>query len=164
MNFKDCQKGYPIYLLDRNDISVSQGKILDVSRPHFDANNPTGTQMVVDVLIELNGKQMPSFVIPENSGIAYTDKVILATDRDSIMREVEAILSRNQEELDMVPRRQETVEKCKAVIEEWNPEVKERRQANERMSNLESAVKGLKDYIKTNDQKMDKILSLLQGK
>ena len=164
MLFKDCQKGYPVFLLDRNEITATQGKIIDVSRPHFDNQNPTTTQMVVDVTIEVDGKQMPPFVMSENAPIAYTDKLILSTDRDSILREVEAVLARNEEELSMVDVRKQTVEKCKQIIEDWNPEAKERRQTNERMTKIEDSVQGLRKYIEGNDKKMDKILSLLQSK
>ena len=144
MLFKDCQKGYPVFLLDRNEITAIQGKIIDVSRPHFDNQNPTATQMVVDVTIEVDGKQLPPFVMSENAPIAYTDKLILSTDRDSILREVEALLARNEEELSMVDVRKQTVAKCKQIIEDWNPAVKQQRETDERMTKIEGYVDELR--------------------
>lgn len=164
MLFKDCQKGYPVFMLNRKEVTAHQGKIIDVSRPHFDTQNPSNTQMVVDVIIEVDDKQMPAYVIPENSGVAYTDSMILSTDRDTILREVQAVLSRNEEELKLIPVREKTVRQCQAIIEEWNPEVKNRRETDERISKIETALKDIQKNHTESDNKMDRILKLLESK
>lgn len=158
MLFKDLQKGYPVFLLDRTEITAKQGKIVDVSRPHFDNQNPTNTQMVVDVTIELDGKVQPVFVIPENSPVAYTDKLILSPDRDSILREVQAIMSRNEEELKLIPVREKTVKQCQSIIEEWNPAIRQQRETDERMTKMEEAVGKLRSDV---NDKFDKIMQKL---
>lgn len=136
MLLKDCQKGYPIFILNRNEINACQGKIIDVSRPHFDNRNPTSTSMVIDVTVEIDGKQT-SFVMPESANVAYTDSLVISCDRTDIMREVEVICSRNEEELKQTAVREKTVQKCKAIIEEWNPAIRQQREADERMSKME---------------------------
>lgn len=163
MLLKDCQKGYPIYILDRNSIDASQGKIIDVSRPHFDNRNPSATAMVIDVTVDIDGKQT-SFVMPENSSIAYTDNLVLSCDRSDIMHEVEAICSRNEEELKLTPVREQTVQKCKSIIEEWNPTVKQQRETDERISKIESALTLLQKNNTERDVKIDRIISLLEKK
>lgn len=136
MLLKDCQRGYPIFILNRNEINACQGKIIDVSRPHFDNRNPTSTSMVIDVTVEIDGKQT-SFVMPESANVAYTDSLVISCDRTDIMREVEVICSRNEEELKQTAVREKTVQKCKAIIEEWNPAIRQQREADERMSKME---------------------------
>lgn len=161
MLLKDCQKNYPIFILNRNEINASQGKIIDVSRPHFDNRNPTSTSMVIDVTVEIDGKQT-SFVMPESANVAYTDSLVISCDRTDIMREVEAICSRNEEELKQTPVREKTVQKCKAIIEEWNPTVKQQRETDERISKIENALTELQKNHSDSDVKMDKILRLLE--
>lgn len=163
MLLKDCQKGYPVFILNRNEITVCQGKIVDVSRPHFDNHNPSNTSMVIDVAIDMDGKQS-SFVMPENANIAYTDNLIITSDRTDILREVQAICSRNEEELKQTKVREQTVAKCKSILEDWNPELKERRMTDERISKIEGVVSMLKQNYESSDAKMDKILKLLETK
>lgn len=163
MLLKDCQKGYPIFILNRNEINACQGKIIDVSRPHFDNRNPTSTSMVIDVTVEIDGKQT-SFVMPESASVAYTDTLVISCDRTDIMREVEAICSRNEEELKQTPVREKTVQRCKAIIEEWNPEIKNRRETEDRIGKIESALGILQKNYAESDGKMDRILKLLETK
>lgn len=163
MLLKDCQKGYPIFILNRGDIAACQGKIIDVSRPHFDNHNPSSTGMVIDVTVDIEGKQT-SFVIPENASVAYTDNLVLSCDRTDIIREVEAICSRNEEELKQTGVRQQTVQKCKTIIEEWNPAFKQQRETDERITKIESALEALQKNHSESDGKMDRILRLLENK
>lgn len=163
MLLKDCQKGYPIFILNRNDITATQGKIIDVSRPHFDNRNPSNTTMVIDVTVDIDGKQT-SFVMPESASIAYTDNLVLSCDRSDILHEVEAICARNEEELKQTEIRQQTVNKCKSIIEDWNPAFKQQRETDERMTKIEGFVEDLRKSQRNTDSKMDKILQLLQNK
>ena len=155
MLLKDCQKGYPIFILNRNEIAACQGKIIDVSRPHFDSRNPTNTGMVIDVTVEIDGKQT-SFVMSENANIAYTDNLVISCDRTDIMREVEAICSRNEEELKQTAVREQTVQKCKAILEEWNPAIRQQREADERMTKMEKEMGQMRTDVN------DKFLKIMQ--
>lgn len=157
MLLKDCQKGYPIFLLNRNEIVASQGKIVDVSRPHFDNRNPTSTSMVIDVTVEIDGKQT-SFVMPESANVAYTDNLVISCDRTDIMREVEAICNRNEEELKQTAMREQTVKKCKSIIEAWNPTIRQQREAEERMSKMESNMEQMRSDV---NDKFERIMQKL---
>lgn len=157
MLLKDCQKGYPIFLLNRNEIVASQGKIVDVSRPHFDNRNPTSTSMVIDVTVEMDGKQT-SFVMPESANVAYTDNLVISCDRTDIMREVEAICNRNEEELKQTAMREQTVKKCKSIIEEWNPTIRQQREAEERMSKMEKEMGQMRSDV---NDKFERIMQKL---
>ena len=157
MLLKDCQKGYPIFILNRNEITACQGKIIDVSRPHFDSRNPSSTSMVIDVTVEIDGKQT-SFVMSESSSIAYTDNLVLSCDRNDIMHEVEAICSRNEEELKQTEVRRQTVQKCKTILEDWNPAIKQQRESEERMTKMEKAMGQLRSDV---NDKFDRIMQKL---
>lgn len=56
------------------------------------------SQMVVDVTIEADGATR-TYSIPEASGITYAGATVLSTDRDGIIREIEAIKSQSEEAL-----------------------------------------------------------------
>ena len=59
MAFKDVKQNYSVYILNKQDITITDGKVISVGFPHLDLNTkPTmgQSQMVVDVTIEANSK------------------------------------------------------------------------------------------------------------
>lgn len=67
MAFKDVKQNYSVYILNKQDITITDGKVISVGFPHLDLNTkPTmgQSQMVVDVTIEANSKTA-TYSIPE---------------------------------------------------------------------------------------------------
>ena len=68
MLFKDIKQNYPIYILDKQELTVSQGKVLSIGFPRMDVMskpaNPINTQMVIDITIDNCGKSA-TYTIPE---------------------------------------------------------------------------------------------------
>ena len=93
MLFKDIKQNYPVYILNKQDLSLTQGKAVQVPFPRMEMNQKTGkTEMVVDITIEANGKTA-TYVIPENLSVTYAGNLILSTDKMSLASEIEAMLS-----------------------------------------------------------------------
>lgn len=157
MLFKDTKQGYPVYLLDRENVKAYQGKVVSVSVPRLQ-QPPIGTmpqlgiasQMVVDVTIEADGTTR-TYSIPEASGITYAGATVLSTDRDGIIREIEAIKSQSEEALRNIDKHKGTVIACDRILEDWNPTFAEKKAQEARISSIENEVKGLgvmlKDFI-----------------
>lgn len=157
MLFKDLKAGYPVYILNKKDgIKASQGKVISVSKPYFpqmQMNQPTSMQtmqMVVDVTIEGNGVTH-TYSIPETLSVTYASDLVLSTDRDGILRDVEALKSQSEEVLASVERHKTVISQCEQILEEWNPSFAEKREQDKRISGLESKVEGigkmLSDFI-----------------
>ena len=76
MTFKDLKPNYPIYILNKEDLTVTQGKTLSVSQPRVEINPKTSKmETLVDVSIEINGYTRPyaipdDLVVTRSSGIA----------------------------------------------------------------------------------------------
>lgn len=95
MLFKDIKTGYPIYFLDKEGARYYQGKAVSVAVPRYDNNQakafgaqPTG--LVVDITIEADGATK-TYTIPETATITYAGHLVLSTDKEGILREVEAL-------------------------------------------------------------------------
>lgn len=57
MQFKDIKQNYPVFVLDKNEMSVTTGKATAVGFPRMEMNPKNGKQeIVVDVTIEASGK------------------------------------------------------------------------------------------------------------
>ena len=114
MLFKDMKPGYPVYLLDKKDgIKAIQGKVVKVSDPYFPPVQPgqmptmNTTQRVVDVTLEAEGVTN-TYSIPETLTVTYAaNSLVLSTNREGILRDVESIKTRDEEELRLQKKREE---------------------------------------------------------
>lgn len=147
MLFKDIKQNFPVYILDKQNMSFTQGKVQSVSFPHIDNSSPMGMgKTVIDVAIEADGKS-GTYAMPENLSVVYAGNIVLSTDRDGIMREVEAMKTSAEQILASVDKQRDIVEKSTALLTELNPEYKAKQQNEQRLSNLESSMKELKDMM-----------------
>ena len=151
MLFKDMKPGYPVYLLDKETIKTATGKIVNVGQPHFPnpmaGNLSQTTQMLVDVTVE-SDRQTRTYSIPDTLSVTYAGTLVLSTDREGILRDVEAMKSRSEEVLKEVEKHRYTITECDKILEEWNPAFAEKKRQDERISGLESEVKGLGSMLR----------------
>lgn len=153
MLFKDLKAGYPVYILVKgNELKAVQGKVINVSKPYFPNLQPgqipstQTTQMVVDVTLEAEGKNQ-TYSIPETLSVTYANNIVLSTDRDGILRDVEATKTQSLEVLSSVEKHKSIMEGCDKILEEWNPAFAEKKEQDKRISGLESEVKGLSKML-----------------
>lgn len=156
MLFKDTKAGYPVYLLDKEQTKATQGKVISVSAPRV--QTPQGTtfapsltaSLVVDVTIEAEGTTR-TYTIPETSALVYAGLLVLSTDKEGILREVQALKTASEEALSKIAKHEQTIAGCNKVLEEWDTAFAEKRKTDERITGIETAVqnigKQLKDFI-----------------
>ena len=150
MLFKDLKIGYQVYILHKGtEIKAGTGKVTAISPSRFPQTqgNFQAMQMVVDVTIEENGESR-TYTTPDSLSITYAgDELVIATEREGVLKEVEAIKSRNEEELSRVASRRAMVAECERILAEWNPQFKEKRETEERFAKLETSMTDLKSML-----------------
>lgn len=152
--FKDLKQNYQVFLLNTQDMTFNQGKVVSVSFPHFDMNNQSigigsnSTNMVVDVTIELDGKTS-TYVIPENISITRTGNgnLVIATEKEGIVREIEALKSSSEQVLASVDYHKGVIEKADSLLAEFNPILKERQATEQRFKQIEDNVGEMKQML-----------------
>lgn len=155
MLFKDIKQNYPVFILNKQDVTFSQGKVTSVSLPHMDNSNPMVMgKSVIDVAIETEGKSA-TYAIPENLSIVYAGDIVLSTDRDGIMREVEAMKASAEQAIKNVERQKMIVEKSTSLLTELNPVFKEKQENEQRMTKMENSIEELKNMFAGFMKKMD---------
>lgn len=105
----------------------------------------TGT--VVDITIDAEG-QTRTYTIPESSSVTYAGQLVLSTDKDGILREVEALKSASEEALSKVDRHRSIVESCNTLIEELNPAFAEKREQDRRIEGIENEVRNISQQLR----------------
>lgn len=150
--FRDIKQNYPVYILDKNNLTFTQGKVAQISFPHIDSSRPsfgsaTPQNMVVDVTIVADSKTA-TYTIPENLGITETASgIILATEKDSLAIEVETLKNNAELILSSIDKQKQIVEKADKLLLDLNPGYKEKIQYEERFKNIESGMSDIKNML-----------------
>lgn len=150
MTFKDIKQGYPVYLLHKGEeMKASQGKVITMTQPRF-PQQYTGQAlgMVVDVTIEENGTNK-TYTMPADSSVVSAGNTVLSTDREGILREVEAMKAESEDVLSSMEKHSARAEACEKILTEWNPQLAEKKKQEERIGSLESGMSELKGMVKT---------------
>ncbi len=142
MQFKDIKSNYPIYILNKKDMTLSQGKVLSVSLPHMDQTNLTSTQMIIDVRVECDGHQA-NYMIPEHAVNAYSGNLVLAGDSKDLTPEIEAIRNEAEQIIASYDHYKEVASKAKDLLAEVNPQMKKEQEYNKRLSQMEEKFESL---------------------
>lgn len=149
MAFKDVKQSYSVYILNKQDLTITDGKVVSVGFPHMDLNNKPQlgqSQMVVDVTIESSGKTA-TYTIPENLSVTYAGDIVLSTDKQGLACEVEAMKNSAEKILESVPRQKEIIDKSTAILAELNPVYKEKKENEQRFAKMESSISRLENTV-----------------
>ena len=131
------------------EVTITDGKVISVGFPHLDLNTkPTmgQSQMVVDVTIEANSKTA-TYSIPENLSVTYAGDVVLSTDKQGLMAEVEQMKNTAEKILESVPKQKEVVDKTTALLSELNPIYKEKKETEQRFSKIEESISRMESTV-----------------
>lgn len=145
MQFKDIQQECAVYILNKQDMTVTEGKVNSKSFPYMKTINGI-TQMVLDVGIEAAGKTA-TYAIPENLMTTYAGDLVVTTERKNLIPEVKQVMNDAEKLLASKDRLETIVTKSKALLPELDPVFKERQETEERFGKMESTISELKELI-----------------
>ena len=148
MLFKDLKIGYPVYIFHKDgEKRITQGKVTAISPSRLPQTPSLQTmQLVVDVTID-DGGSSRTYAIPDNTSVTYTNGLVLSTDRDGVIREVEILKNQCADELAKIEEYRKSVCECEKILTEWNPAFREKRETEERFSKLETSMSDLKSMM-----------------
>lgn len=146
MLFKDLKPGFTVYSFDRNTVNATTGKVVSVTAPRFENRPGMAAEMVVDVTADFNGTAK-TFVFKDTATTGYNGETTVTTDKSEILREVEAIKNNAEQALAQVETNRERLKEAEKIISEFNPELKERKQTEERLNRLENNIDSLKEML-----------------
>lgn len=149
MAFKDIKQGYSVYILDKQNMTITEGKVITVGFPHIDVNNKPQagiSQMVVDVTIE-SSQKTATYSIPENLSITYAGDIVLSVDKQSLSYEVQSMKTQAEKIIESVPKQKEIVDKATTLLSELNPEYKEKKENEQRFSRIEDSINKLESTV-----------------
>ena len=121
LQFKDIQSNHPVFILNKQDLTVTQGKVINAAFARVDNSNGM-PQMVRDIDIEMNGK-IATYSIHENLSITYANKgdVVIATERSGLANEITAMRNTAKQVLESVDRHKAVIEKADTLLADLDP-------------------------------------------
>ncbi len=149
--FQTLRVNSPIYILHKEGTPyVETGTVVSVSNPmpKFSMPNPamqpfgSPTEMVVDVVANVNGQQMSFQKLPANKDIedSLINKIVISTNRDAMNSEVVALKQRSIDHINSVEYHQGVILGCDKILETLNPEFGEKVRRDKEMSDLRGQV------------------------
>lgn len=150
MQFKDVKQGYPVYILNTETVKAANGKVINVSQPYFptqQAFNPTNTNRMIDITIEYEGRNQ-TFSIPENSQIANAPNLVISSEREAIIREVEVMKAKSEEVVNSVEKNKKIIESCEDILTNWNPAFAEKKEQDKRLTAMENKIGSMESMMR----------------
>ena len=156
MIFRDIKQGYPVYIFNKQELTISQGKVASAGFPRLDTNPMSGkTEMVIDITVDDGSGKTGSYVIPEGLSVTYAGNLVLATEKAALAGEVEAMKSSAEQALASVDRQREILDKATALLSDLNPAYRERQETEKRFCGIENSVNELKDMFRSYIEKQE---------
>lgn len=156
--FKDIKQNYPVFILDKQEFSLSIGKATQVSFPRLEMNQKTGkAEMVVDVTIEAEGKTA-TYSIPENLSVTYAGNVVLSTEKSGLSGEVEAQKANAEQILASASTAKKIIDKAPLLLAELNPAYKEKQETELRFGKIEKSISGMEELMKKQQDMMENFI------
>lgn len=143
MLFKDIKQNYSVHILNKDKLTLSDGKAITVGFPRYDL---TAKSTVVDITLDVNGSTA-TYAIPESLSVTYAGNLVLSTDKEGLVREIEAMKTSAEQILASVDHQKEVIEKSSALLSELNPQFKEKQETEKRFANIESSVHKIEELV-----------------
>lgn len=161
LQFKDLKKNYPIFILDREELVLIQGKVVnDVLPSRYDM---TVRQNVVDINVDSNGKILP-YIVPENATVSSSKEgIVIAVEIESIIREVEAIKNEAERQIADYDRQKERLQKATDLLEKSNPAFREKQETDRRFRDMETKMKEMYEMMKIQQETMKSQQEMISG-
>ncbi len=166
MNFKELRANNTVHILDKsNGAKYIQGRVVSVGQPRFDMQQPTQAgampnfnmpSMIVDVTIEADGKT-ETYKFAENTSVAGVGSMLFSTDKEGVIRELDATISHCEQYFADEEKMRNTLEQSKALKSELDSSYKERQETENRFLKLEKVQE-------EQGAKLDTIIEMLQNK
>lgn len=154
MQFKDIKQNYPVFVLDKKEMTVTTGKATAVGFPRMEMNPKTGKQeIVVDLTVEANGKT-GTYAIPEGLSITYADNIVLSTNQQGLATEIEALQNAAKQYFQMKDYQQKVLDTAQTLLAELNPVYKERQETENRFNKIEGSISEMKELMMKQQEMM----------
>lgn len=151
--FQGLTQGSTISILYRNIPRVADARVVSVNThmPQFNPQQPMSIMSgpVTDITVQVDNDTIPFAGLPANGVVAnFQDKgLFISTDRATVLREVDSIVSAYKQDLASVPEKERMLKAYEALQLEQNPERKMEAQRAQEITALKDEISELRKLL-----------------
>lgn len=148
--FQGLTQGSVISILYRNVPRIVDGRIVSVNThmPQFNPQQPMSIMNgpVTDITVQVDNETIPFVGLPANGVVAnFQDKgMFISTDRATVLREVDSIVSAYRQDLASVPEKERMLKAYESLQLEQNPDRKLEAQRAQEITELKNEISELR--------------------
>lgn len=160
--FSTLRQNSPIYVLDKKSSPVLKKGIIESVSPQ---RSRTGSfygqplDMVVDIIINIDGTSKKFENIPANLSIANDGNMVFSETKEAMSTEVDSMLSVSKQILESVDYHKEVIEKCEQILKDLNPQFAKDKLQEEKITSLEDRMKGVENNLGDIKDMLSKVLN-----
>lgn len=165
MDFQSLVEGNPFYILRKGEkpaLDVGVVKSKSQPRAKYQMQTPgvmngllTQQQQVIDITVNINGKDEQFAELPMNIEIASRGENTFTGSREAMLQAVDAMLQTSKKAIEQVPYHKAVIAESEKMLEALNPRyAEEKRQAR--------TINDLKTRQDATDKKLDEILEFIR--
>lgn len=144
--FSALHQGSPLYLLDKATLSLKIGQVqsIGIPKPSVSQVFPMGSS-TIDVTVVSNGESIVLPNVPSNLSVTTINGIIASETREALDAEIDGIQRVLQTHVDNRDEYLRSIERCKDVRKELNPQLAEEQKQKERIERLEVSLAAMQE-------------------
>ncbi len=149
--FQSLRPNNQIYILKKDVPSLEVGSVVSVSNPipKYPTNFGQPQETILDLVVKINGQDVPFQKIPANLDIADfgTSGVVIADNRNAMNSEIASLKQKSKDILNSTDYHKKVVENCDKMLSDLNPEFAEKQAQQAEINALKLQVSDLSKNI-----------------
>lgn len=148
--FQNLHKGARLFILDKAEPSLKVGTITDMrytGQPctTYNANGFMPTKSAVEFQVQVGDERIHLKEFPADATEARFNNMYITEDKDSMVRELEALRADKQEVLRNREHDEQTITLCNRFLADLNPNARREEERDRDMDAMKSDLSTLKD-------------------
>lgn len=167
MNFNSLMVGDSLYILHKTNEGpvLTVAEITEKSAPRYEMQNQSvaiasDMQQVLDFNVRIGDRTEPMRGLVASSAFTTYNmgKQYVAADKETVMRELDRMMSTSRAELDRTGYNNSVIEKGEDIFEQLNPKYKEEKEQRREIANLKGQMTEVYEKM---DKMMDKMMGMM---
>lgn len=152
--FSNLRTNSQIYILHKEEPRLEVGSVVSVTQPvpKFPVTNFTIPQeMVVDVVVQVNGNKVTLQKLPSNLDIAdqgLSGSVVITTSKEAMNNELNSLKQKSLGILHSLDYHKMVIDNCDKMLSELNPEFAEQKLQKDEINVLKAQVSEMAESMK----------------
>nr|DAQ68394.1 MAG TPA: hypothetical protein [Crassvirales sp.] len=154
--FSNLRPNSQLYILHKDTTPyIEIGQVVSVSQPipRYQTNNfMTPQELVVDVVVNVNGNNITLQKLPANLDVAdqgsINGSLFISTSKESMNNEVTSLKQKSQEIINSIDYHKKVIQDCEVLLQRLNPEFAEQKQQKQEIDNLKAQVSEMMNGMK----------------